>query len=114
MQLARGLGDLARGLGDQLLAPAVVHRPQQPDQRGRRRHQHLLLHAVLDQRRVLRERRLVDAVGGHEHDDELGRRVELALVALGGELGDVLARLAGVAGGVQLALLLAGASSAER
>ncbi len=53
VQLARGLGDLARGLGDLLLAPAVVHGPQQPDQRRRRGHQHLLVHAVLDQRRVL-------------------------------------------------------------
>ncbi len=104
VQLARGLGDLARRLGDQLLAPAVVDRPQQPDQRRRRRHQDLLLDAVLDQRGVLGEGRLVDPVGGHEHHDELGRRVELALVALGGELGDVLAGLARVAGRVHLAL----------
>ena len=94
VQLARGLRDLARGLGDQLLAPAVVDGPQQADQGRGGGHQHLLLDAVLDQRRVLGERGLVDAVGGHEHHDELGRGVELALVALGGELGDVLARLA--------------------
>ncbi len=83
VQLARGLGDLARGLGDQLLAPAVVHGAQQADQRGGGGHQHLLVDPVLDQRRVLGERGLVDAVGGHEHHDELGRRVELVLVALG-------------------------------
>ena len=60
--------------------------------------QHLLPDAVLEQRRVGGQGGVVDAVGGHEHDDELGRRVELRLVALGGELGDVLARLARVAG----------------
>jgi len=107
VQLARGVSDLARRLRDQLLAPAVVHRPQQADQRGRGSHQDLLGDAVLDQPGVLGERRLVDAVGGDEHHDELGRGVELALVALGGELGDVLARLARVARGVQLALVLA-------
>ncbi len=78
VQLARRLRDLARRLGDQLLAPAIVDRPQQTDERRRRGHQHLLLDAVLDQRRILRQRRLVDAVGGHEHDDELRGRVELA------------------------------------
>ena len=106
VQLARRLGDVARRACDQLLAPAVVDGPQQPDQRGRRRHQNLLLDAVLDQRRVLRESGLVDAVGGNEHHDELGRGIELALVALGGEFGDVLARLPRVAGAVQLALVL--------
>jgi hypothetical protein len=73
-----------------------VDGPQQPDQRRRRRHQDLLGDAVLDQPRVLCESGLVDAVRGDEHDDELGRRVELALVALGGQFDDVLAGLARV------------------
>jgi len=106
VQLARGLRDLARGARDQLLTPAVVDRPQEADQGRGRGHQDLLLDAVLDQRRVLGERGLVDPVGGHEHDDELRRAVELPLVCLGGELGDVLARLPGVASRVQLALVL--------
>ena len=44
--------------------------------------------------------------GGHEHDHELGRGVELRLVALGGELGDVLARLARVVGERGVALVV--------
>ena len=73
MQLAGGVGDLPCGLGDQLLAPAVVDGPQQADQGGGCGHQNLLLDAVLDQRGVGGESSLVDAVGGDEHDHELGR-----------------------------------------
>src|ERR1019366_2765315 len=63
MRLRRRFGDVAPRLGDQLLAPAVVHRPQQTDQRGGRSHQDLLLNPVFDQGRVLGQRGLVDAVG---------------------------------------------------
>jgi hypothetical protein len=106
MELAARVRQLARGLRDLLLAPAVVDRAQQTDQGGGRGEQHLLLHAVVDQRGILRERRLVDAVGGHEHNDQLRARLELPLVTLRGELRDVIACLARVARDLQLALVL--------
>ncbi len=48
-------------------------------------------------RGVLGQGRVVDALGGHEHHDQVGGGVELALIALGGELGYVVASLARVA-----------------
>jgi hypothetical protein len=62
VQLARGLRDLTRGLGDQLLAPSIVDRPQQPDQGRGGGHQNLLMNAVLDQARILGQSSVVDAL----------------------------------------------------
>ncbi len=60
--------------------------------------------AVLDECGILGERGLVDRVRGQEHHDELRRGLELRLVGLRGELCDVLARLFGVARGMDFAL----------
>src|SRR6266487_5414210 len=102
MELARAVSDLACGLCDQLLAPAVMNRPEQPYEQRGRRDQHLLLDSELDQRRICRHRRLVDAVGGNEHDNELGRHIDLTVIALRGELADVISRLFGMTRDVAL------------
>ena len=62
--------------------------------------------AVLDQRRVLRQCRLVDRVRGNEQHDELGRGRELVLVALRREPADVAAQVTGMALEMRRALLL--------
>ena len=105
VQLARGGGDLLGLLGDLLLAPAQLDRAQQADQRGRCRDQDLLLERVVVERGLGLEGGVQGRLGGHEADDEVGclAAVELVLVALRGEFGDVVAHLAGVADQLALA-----------
>ena len=69
---------------------------QQRDQRRRRREDHLLVDAVLDQRRILLERGAQERLARDEQHDELRRLVELRPVALRRELHDVIAHLARV------------------
>ena len=74
---ARG-GDLPGRLRDLLLAPPVVGRVQQRDQRRRRRDQHALGRAVLEQRRLGLQRGAVDALVRDEHHHELRRGLRTA------------------------------------
>src|SRR5258707_8305514 len=93
VELAPEVADRARGLRDRLLAPAVRDRAEQRDQRRRCRDDHLLVHAVLDQRRILLERSAQERLAGDEEDHELGGLVELRPVALRRQLRHVVAHL---------------------
>ena len=103
MQLAAELADVPGALGDLLLAPPVRHRAEERDQRRRSGQDHLLVDALLDQRRVLLERCAEERLARQEHDHEVGRVLELAPVALGAQLADVVAHLACVIGELRLA-----------
>ena len=97
VELAAELRDLACAFGDRLLLPPVGDGAEQSDQSCGRRDHDARLGAHLEQRAVLVERCAVQPLVD-EHDDELGRVVELAPVALLSELGDVVAQLPRVAG----------------
>jgi len=96
VEVAAEVADDARGLGDRLLPPAVGDGAEERDERRRRRDDDLLVHAVLDEARILLEGGAHVRLAGDEEHDELGRVLELRPVALRRQLGDVLAHLAGV------------------
>ena len=74
----------------------------------RARNQHVLLDAVIDQRRITLERRHVDRLGGQEQHDQFGRRGQRVPVALGAELGDVILHLPHVIGELPAANAIVG------
>ena len=98
--------DLLGPAGQGLVSPAVRDRAQQGDQRGRRGQHDVLGRGVVEQVAVGRQRGGEERLGRHEQHHELRRPFQRAPVALGGQLVDVLAQLAGVAGQVGLALVV--------
>ena len=83
------VADRPRVLLHLLLPPAVGHGPQERDQGRGRREDHPLLHPVFDEAGVLLQRRAEEGLARQEEDHELRRRLELAPVALLGELLEV-------------------------
>ena len=90
--------DLARLVGQRLVAPAVGDRAEQGDQRRRAGQHDAALGGVLDERGVGVEARGEERLGGEEQHHELRRLGQRAPVALGAQQLDVAAQLAGVAG----------------
>ena len=89
VELPAQLEHLAGVRGQRLLLPGVGDRAQHRHQRRRRGDQDALAHRVLEQRRVVLQRRPEEHVAGHEQHDELRRRLERAPVVLGGQPVDV-------------------------
>jgi hypothetical protein len=96
VQHAPLLADPLRVLRQFFLAPAVVHRLQQRNQRGGGGDQHLVAHALLDEVRAFLQGRVVDAFTRQKHHHELGRAGQLAPVALGRQLEHMGAHLVSV------------------
>ena len=96
VELARLGGDLLRVLGQRLLAPAIVDRLQQGDERRWRRDQDALLEGVFDQAGLLLEGGGEEGVARQEEHHELRRVGELAGVGGLGELAHLLLQLPGV------------------
>ena len=88
------LADLPRTGGEAFRTPAVRRRPQQRDQGGRRREDHVGGECVFLQRRVFAERGVEERVGRDEQHDELRRIGDRLPVPPVAELLHVVAQLA--------------------
>ena len=85
-KIASELADVASVLFDGLLLPAIGDCPEQRNQGGGAGRDHLSLDTVLDEGRVLLERRTEEHLARQEHDHELRAAREIGKVVLGAEL----------------------------
>ena len=76
------LADLPRLLGEPLLTPHRRDGARDGDEVGRGREQHALVEREIPQGRIMLERGGEEMLAGHEHDDIIGRVVELAPIGL--------------------------------
>ncbi len=112
---ADGLVDALAEVADALrifrqlrLLPSIKSGAEECDESGGRSDDDLLLDAMLNEAGILLQRGAEEDFSGQEHDDEFGRRSELVPVALGAELVDVIANLAGVGGHARAAGIFVG------
>ncbi len=89
VETPREVTNLLRIFGHLFLTPTVRHRLQQRNQRRRRRNDHSLSNAILNQLRIVLECRAVESLTGKKQQYKLGRRLHCFPVRFATQRRDV-------------------------
>src|SRR3954469_14118572 len=89
VELATQGADLPGVLGEGVLLPRVGDRLEHRDERRRRRDDHVLREAMLEEGRIRLQRDTEEGFTRQEEHDEFRRTVEVLPVLFAGKLGDM-------------------------